>query len=553
MGQPITNITIVGGGTAGWITAAYLNERLQWGPAAHRPVTITVIESPTVGVIGVGEASVPTLQQTMQLLGISEPEFMERADATFKLGIWFDKWNTNDAGDLTGFLHPFTGGWTVKGLNPGYSFKKYGMLGIDAVSDQDFVRTISLTREAFENFKGPRGLDGPYYDGALRYAYHIDAAKLAAFLADVCKQRGVKHVRDDVLDVNLDQRGYIASLQLKEHGNWPIELAVDCTGFRGLLINKALDEPFESYSEYLLNDRAIPMQVPHADPGHIAPVTGATAMDAGWVWHIPLHKRVGTGYVFCSKFKNDDEASDEFLKHLGPIAKGINPQPTIKMRVGRNRRSFVKNCVAIGLSSGFLEPLESTAIMSLELQARWLVSCLPSTDFEQPIADHYNRATARLYDEVRDFLSLHFSLSERKGPFWDAVRNDAKKSDNIKELLELWKYTLPTPLDSRQMSVFSSWSVACILMGKNFYRNCHLSSSEVVPLRLWEQYCRQNVALKQRVLPHLANHNALIEHMRKKAVAGESATHKLIDQKQLVGEGTFLVSPQPVLGQRIIV
>lgn len=552
MGQPITNITIVGGGTAGWITAAYLNERLQWGPAAHRQVTITVIESPTVGVIGVGEASVPTLQQTMQLLGISEPEFMERADATFKLGIWFDKWNMNKDREPIGFLHPFTGGWTVKGLNPGYSFKQYGIPGQDLVSDQDFVRTISMTREALENFKGPRTLSGPHYDGALRYAYHIDAAKLAAFLADVCKQRGVKHIRDDVLDVNLDERGYIASLQLKEHGSWPIELAVDCTGFRGILINKALGEPFESYAEYLLNDRAIPMQVPHADPDRIAPVTGAIAMDAGWVWHIPLHKRVGTGYVFCSQFKSEDQALDEFVKYLGPLAKDVDPQPIIKMRVGRNRRSFVKNCVAIGLSSGFLEPLESTAIMSLELQARWLISYLPSTDFEKPLADHYNRATAQLYDEVRDFLTLHFSLSERKGPFWDAVRNDTKKSDNLRELLELWKYALPTPLDSRQMAVFSSWSVACILMGKNFYRKNHLSASEIVSKRLWERYCRENTALKQRVLPQLANHNALVEHMRQQAVSGESVTHKLIDKKQLVGEGTFLVSPQPVLGQRVV-
>ncbi len=477
---------------------------------------------------------------------------MERADATFKLGIWFDKWNVNKDGVPTGFLHPFTGGWTVKGLNPGYSFKQYGLPGQDNVCDQDFVRTISATLEAFENFKGPRTLDSPHYGGALRYAYHIDAAKMAAFLADVCKKRGVTHIWDDVLDATLDEHGYIASLQLKERGSWPVELVVDCTGFRGLLINKALGEPFVSYSDYLLNDRAIPMQIPHADPSRIAPVTGATAMDAGWVWHIPLHKRVGTGYVFCSSFKSEDQAWKEFAEYLGPLAKGIDPQPTIKMRVGRNRRSFVKNCVAIGLSSGFLEPLESTAIMSLELQARWLISYLPSTDFEESLANQYNRATARLYDEVRDFLTLHFSLSERKGPFWDAVRNDAKKSDTMLELLELWKYALPTPLDSRLMAVFSSWSVACILMGKNFYRKSHLTPTEVVSSQLWEKYCRENAALKQKALPQLADHNALVEHMRQQAVSGKSAQRTLINEMPLTGEGAFLVSPQPVLGQRIV-
>jgi tryptophan halogenase len=549
MGQPLTNITIVGGGTAGWIAAAYLNERLQWGPAAHRDVTITVIESPSVGLIGVGEATVPTLKRTMNMLGISEPEFMERTNATFKLGIWFDKWNVNDKGDLIGFIHPFTGGLTVKGLNPGYSFKHYGVPGRDGITDQDFVRTIALTREAFESFKGPRALGGPDYGGALQYAYHIDAAKLAEFLADVCRRRGVKHVRDDVVDVKLNDRGFVEALQLKEKGTWPIEFVIDCTGFRGIIINKALGEPFESYSEYLLNDRAIPMQVPHVDATRIAPVTGAIAMDAGWVWHIPLHKRVGTGYVFCSRFKSDDEALDEFLKHLGPVAEGITPQPTIKMRVGRNRRSFVKNCAAIGLASGFLEPLESTAIMSLELQSRWLVSCLPSTDFEEPLANQYNAATARLYDEIRDFLSLHFSLSERKGAFWDAVRNEAKKSDNLLELLDLWKYSLPTPLDARHRAVYNHWSVTCILMGKNFYRDSKLSGAETVSLRLWQQYLQQFDAVKGRLLPRLANHNQLVEHMRKRAVAGESVRRKP-DAGPVIGDGTLLMAPEPVLAQR---
>ena len=552
MGRPITNITIVGGGTAGWIAAAYLNERLQWGPAAHRDVTITLIESPNVGLIGVGEATVPTLKGTMSMLGISEPEFMQRANATFKLGIWFDKWNTNNKGEFVGFMHPFTGGQTVMGMHPGYSFKKYGLPGWDDVNDQDFVRTIAITREAFERNKGPRALAGPHYGGALQYAYHIDAAKLADFLADVCKQRGVKHIRDDVVDVKLDGRGFVESLQLKERGTWPIEFVVDCTGFRGLIINKALNEPFESYSDYLLNDRAIPMQTPLRDPEHLVPVTGAIAMSAGWVWDIPLYKRLGTGYVYCSKFIGDQDAHDEFIKYLGPIAEGVDPQPTIKMRVGRNRRSFVKNCVALGLSSGFLEPLESTAIMSLELQSRWLVSCLPSTDFEQPLADQYNMSTARLYDEIRDFLSLHFSLSERPGPFWDAVRNEAKKSDNLLELLELWKYSVPTPLDSRTQRVYNPWSVICILMGKNFYRDCKLAGSEVVSLKLWQRYWRECCASKDRVLPRLANHKALVEHMRKQAVAGASVKQKPIEEKKVIEEGSFLVQPAPILAQSAV-
>ncbi len=547
MGRPITNITIVGGGTAGWIAAAYLNHRLQWGPTAHRDVTITVIESPNIGVIGVGEATVPTLKATMKHLGISEPEFMSRCDATFKLGIWFDRWNTNSKGDLIGFLHPFTGGKTIKGANPGYAFKKYGIPDRENVTDQDFVRTITAAREAFEHHRGPRALNGPHYGGPMQYAYHIDAAKLADFLAEVCKKRGVKHIRDNVVDVKLDERGFIASLQLEKNGNWPIELVVDCTGFRGLLINKALGEPFISYNDYLLNDRAIPMQVRHFDPDKIPSVTGAIAMDAGWVWHIPLKRRVGAGYVFCSQFKSDDDALREFREYLGPAGEGFEPQPAIKMRVGRNRRSWVKNCVAVGLSSGFLEPLESTAIMTLELQSRWLLYNMPSTDFEEPLAEQYNGSVNRLYDEIRDFLGLHFSLSERKGPFWDAVRNDAKKSDMLQYHLDVWKHSLPSPNDPRNRTVYNHWSVLCILMGKNFYKNSQLADSELVPLKLWRQYGIENRAWKEPIMARLARHNRLIDYMHGQAVAGESVRQQDSPEGNIFSDTEMLSTPQPIM------
>jgi len=547
VGRAITNITIVGGGTAGWIAAAYLNQRLQWGPTANRKVTITVIESPQIGVIGVGEATVPTIKATLSWLGISEPEFMKRADATFKLGIWFDRWNTDDNGNLNGFMHPFTGGKTVNGLNPGYAFKAYGLPDRETVSDQDFVRTITAAREAFENNLGPRALDGSHYSGPLQYAYHIDAAKLAEFLAEVCRDRGVRHIRDNVLDVKLDERGFISSLHLEKHGDWPIELAVDCTGFRGLLINKALGEPFISYSDYLLNDRAIPMQVRHWDPERIPNVTQCIAMDAGWLWHIPLRHRVGSGYVFCSKFKSDDQALSEMRKLLGPAAEGIEPQPTIKMRVGRNRRSWVKNCVAVGLSSGFLEPLESTAIMTLELQSRWLLAYMPTTDFEEPLANQYNICVTRLYDEVRDFLGLHYSLSERKGPFWDAVRNEARKSDSLQEHLELWKFSLPNPADPRTPNVYHHWSVLAILMGKNFYRHSQLSGgAEQIPLSLWQRYCAENEAWKRPILARLADHNRLVDHMHAQASPGESVRPKQ-DAEKLFSDVDIRSAAQPIM------
>ena len=321
MGKPITNITIVGGGTAGWIAAAYLNQRLQWGPTANPDVKITLIESPNIGTVGVGEATVPTLKHTMKMLGISEAEFMQRTDATFKLGILFDRFNTNEKGELIGYVHPFTGGLTVRGHNPGYSFKRYGLPDKENCNDQDFVRTISLAREAYENNTGPRALNGPAYGGALQYAYHIDAGRLAEFLKEICIKRGVKHLRDNVVDVKLDDRGFIQSLQLQENGEWPIELAVDCAGFRGLIINQVMKEPFESYGDYLLNDRAIALQVTYPKgETKIPSLTLSKAMSSGWVWDIPLQNRRGTGYVYCSKFISDDEALAEFKRdHLNGV------------------------------------------------------------------------------------------------------------------------------------------------------------------------------------------------------------------------------------------
>jgi hypothetical protein len=524
MGRPITNITIVGGGTTGWIVAGYLNQRVLWSPLTRREAKITLIESPEIGTIGVGEATVPTLKATLRLLNISEAEFMQRTDASFKLGIWFQDWNRSETGKPFGYLHPFTGGLTIGGLHPGFGFKKYGLPGWPHTTDQDYVRAISHAREAVDAMRGPRALNGPAFRGALQYAYHVDAGKLADFLREVCVARGVNHVRDNVVDVKRDGRGFVSALQLKERGEWPVELVIDCSGFRGLIINQALEEPFESFSDYLLNDCAIPIQIPHEDPQTIESVTRSTALEAGWSWRIPLHSRVGTGYVFSSAFKSEDQALDEFKRYLKGRGDGADPR-VIKMRVGRSRRSWVNNCVAMGLSSGFLEPLESTAIMSVELQARWLLYCMPTTDFEEPLRDQFNNACERLYDEIRDFLGIHFSQSTRDDtPYWRAVQHEAKKSDALKHHLKLWKTTLPAPMDWRRNTVFSHWSVSCLLMGKNFYRNTTLNDSEMVTEQAWRRYCRDLWVRKRAVMGRIANHRRLIDHMRSQAVAGESAS-----------------------------
>ncbi len=549
MGKPITNITIVGGGTAGWITAALLNQRLQWGPTGNPEVKITLIESPDIGTIGVGEATVPTLKGTLQKLGISEAEFMQRTDATFKLGIWFKNWNKDGEGNFCEFVHPFTGGTVAYGFNPAFSFKKYGIPGkkIDA-TDQDFVRLIGHTRDAMEYNRGPRALNGPHFGGALQYAYHLDAGKLADFLAEVAVARGVEHVRDTVVDVKKDKRGFISSLQLKEKGKWPVELVIDCSGFKGLLINEAMEEPFESYSDYLVNDRAIPIQIDHEEPKKLNSMTMSTAMEAGWSWNIPLQSRVGTGYVFSSAFKKEDEAIEEFLEFLGPVTKKTDPR-VLKMRIGHTRNSWVKNCVAIGLSSGFIEPLESTAIMSVELQLRWLLYDLPTTDFEQPLLDHFNGATRRLYEEIRDFLGMHFKLSNRGDtPYWKAMQNEVKISDSLKEHFETWSCSLPNPVDPRFRSIYNQWSITCILMGKNFYNDKTLGGSEVLTPPMWQKYCYEMKKRKDIVLNRIASHQELVNTMMDHAKTGETVGRKAQNIAPLIGDMSHLdVVTQPIM------
>ncbi|MEE8439315.1 MAG: tryptophan 7-halogenase [Micropepsaceae bacterium] len=277
-------------------------------------------------------------------------------------------------------------------------------------------------------------------------------------------------------------------------------------------------------------------------------MTTSTAMEAGWAWNIPLQTRVGTGYVFSSAFKKDDDAVEEFQEFLGPIGRKTEPR-ILKMRIGHTRRSWVKNCVAIGLSSGFIEPLESTAIMSVELQIRWLLYDLPTTDFEQPLLDHFNGATQRLYEEICDFLGMHFKLSNRADtPYWKAIQNEVKASDSLEEHFKTWSCAMPNPIDPRIRTVFNQWSIACILMGKNFYKDKTLGGSEVVTPPMWQTYCNEVLTRKKTVLKRIANHQELVDTMLAKVKPGESAARKVESTEPLIGDtGNLDIENRPVM------
>jgi Tryptophan halogenase len=487
MGQPLSSITIVGGGTAGWLTAAFLNRFCKSRDAKH-PLEITLIESPSIPIVGVGEASLPGMVVLLNQLGISESEFFKATDATFKVAAHFINWNHDEKGQPTEFLNVLNAPGALDGRQLADYFVTYDAARAASNAGMAYVRAFSPAVDIVLRNLAPRRPGAPEFSAELGYTYHFDATKLATFLRDIATSRGVKHILDDVDAVNLDERGFVKSLSLRREGEHAIELVIDCTGFRGSILQQALGEPFEPYIDYLLNDRAAVVQIPHKDPGVMAPTTRATGFSAGWNFNIPLTTRVGTGYVFSSQFISEEKAVEELLAFYGDQAKGCEPR-VIPMRTGRVRNAWVKNCVAMGLASGFIEPLEATAIFMSDLGARWLHHYMPTQDFEPELAAAYNRQVRRLYEEVRDLVQLHYHLNNRRDTeYWKAARDGVKLSDRLQENLKVWRHATPEALDLDSSFLFSSPVYALVLIAKGFYKDAPLATASSLDRSTYERY-----------------------------------------------------------------
>ena len=525
MSQPITNITIVGGGTAGWMAATFLQTKLNRDQAAT-PVSVTLIESPNIATIGVGEATVPAMRRWMHELDIDEAEFIRRCNASFKLGVRFSNWNHDSDGRPLAYIHPFHGfDNDLSGVSPAYYFHRFGEIW----GPRDPVDSLSPSVALIENLKGPRQVEPGEYASGVRYAYHLDAGLFAQLLQEIAMARGVTHLLDDLQEVELDERGYIAALQLQRNGRFPVELVIDCTGFRGLIIQKTLEEPFQSYSSSLLCDRALAVQVPHQDVRHLEPCTRATALGAGWCWRVPLYSRVGTGYVFSSAFRSDDEATAEFLEHLGPEGQGAEPR-AIAMRVGRSQRSWVKNCVAVGLSGGFIEPLESTAIYIISKSLGWLVENFPHHGFETAPAERFNGLVEGLYQEIRNFCVLHYVTTNREDTdFWKAAQHDLEVPESLRASLQQWRQHLPKEEDLEESYLFNYWSYMIILYGKRYFDGTVFAEEEGLAEAEWQHFSSQMTELKARLVDELPDHYELITAIRGAAGKSDDADPLLQD------------------------
>jgi tryptophan halogenase len=500
MSNSIKSILIVGGGTAGWMTALFLNRFLD--PAKCR---ITLLESADLGTIGVGEATVPPLTAFLRLMGIAEDEFLVRCNATYKLGIKFIGWkNGNDA-----IWHPFghVGAGVIEGVPLFHHWLKHKRLG----HDQSAYTSYSLQATMGELGRAPRELDrGSAVTQQGAYAFHLDAQAFAQYVAEIGRRRGVQHIVDNAGEIVLDERGFIRSVGTAQHGVQSADLYIDCSGFSGLLIEKTLGDRHIDWSRYLFCDNAVVMPLPRESQP--PPYTRATALSAGWAWRIPLAHRSGCGYVYSSRFVSQEQATREFVAHNGADPDKCDPRH-IRMRVGRRENFWLRNCVAIGLSAGFLEPLESTGLFLIQKGIESLLDHFPDTTFDPALIRHYNTQMGGVFGEVRDFIVLHYALNQRVDEgFWRANR-DAALPSSLSQTLAYYERT--GLVDWERRALFQEPSFYALASGfDRLPRTHHPMADYADEHRVWQTMQTikaQNIALAQS----MPAHGALIEALAK--------------------------------------
>jgi tryptophan halogenase len=423
--QPVTKVTIVGGGTAGWMTAAMLSQWLS-------KVDIRLIESDEIGIIGVGEATIPHIRTFMPLAGIDPLRMIAETKATFKLGIDFIDWGAPGERYFHGFgkigrdmlwLH----------AHQLWLAAKERALGSMGPFDDYSLSAVAAYKNRFA-YPDPRQQGSPIAD--YEYAYQFDASSFARYLRSECEARGVTRIEGRIVDVIQDaESGFVERVRLTDGREVDGELFIDCSGMRALLIGGALGVGYEDWNQWLLCDRA--QAVPCASVSPLTPYTRSTARRAGWQWRIPLQHRIGNGHVYSSALMSDEEAAEILLGNLDGEALA-DPRP-VRFAPGRRLKAWDKNVIAIGLSSGFLEPLESTSIHLIQTAAQRVLAMFPSQGFSEADVTEYNRQSRFEYEDVRDFVIAHYKVTRRSGdPFWDHVRTMAVP-DSLTERLELFQ------------------------------------------------------------------------------------------------------------------
>lgn len=500
-------ILIVGGGTAGWLTAAYLAKALRLPERSQ--LELTVLESPDIGSVGVGEGTFPTIRSTLQFLGIDEAHFIRETSATLKQGIRFVDWaQTPKAGHHQQFFHPFEAPFYAEDLN----LVPYWLLQ-DEAQRLPFAQAMTLQYRVAEAQRAPKRAGEAPYAAPLNYAYHFDALKLAKLLADRARQLGVKHVRGTVTDVALDARGAIAHLDADQQGRLErhqADLYIDCTGFRAELIGGALGSPFKSCRDQLFADRALACKLPHDGPD-MESCTIATAHEAGWLWEIGLNGARGIGCVYSSSHMSDERAADVLRRYCGTDDVTMR---SIPFAPGYREKQWVKNCVAVGLSAGFLEPLESTGLVLIEAAVGMIAEMLPHSGPMEAPARRFNELMTLRFDNIINFLKLHYCLSKRDEPFWRDNANPATIPERLAELLEQWQLRPPGRFDFvLDTETFAFFNYQYILYGMGFRTDLGTGRDDFTQGAEADKLFAKIQRFADRALVDLPSHRSLIQQI----------------------------------------
>lgn len=498
-------IVILGGGTAGWLAAAWLSRALKMPD-------VTLVESGDIGIIGVGEGTFPTIRTTLAALGISEAEFLVRADATFKQGVLFEGWSTG----TDSYFHPFNlpVGGDDEALLPHW------------IADADprrpaWADAVTVQEQVIRAGRGPKRPGDADFSGPMNYAYHFDAPRFAAYMRDISIAAGVNRIEGTVSRVERAADGDIAALVLEDGRRVEGDFFLDCSGFRALLIGRELGARFTSCASALFNDRALAVQVPYPAPdAPVRPYTLATAHDAGWTWDIGLSGRRGVGYVYSSGHASDEEASATLHAYVGAKDGSLAPR-LLTFECGYRDTQWIGNCVAVGLSAGFFEPLESTGIMLIEAALKKIGDFLVPGDraARDAAARSFNRLMAGRFERIVHFLKLHYCITRRTDTaYWRDNADPASVPEPLRDMLAQWRYRPPSRFDFLvDLETFLPPSYHYILYGMNFATRLpahaigHAAAAEAR-----STFARVRAA-HAGACAALPDHRALLDHYRRQA------------------------------------
>jgi flavin-dependent dehydrogenase len=512
MSTAIKKVVVVGGGTAGWITAGRIAAKHGNG------VAVVLIESPDVAPIRVGEGTWPTMRNTLIKLGISETDFIRECEASFKQGAKFAKWVDGSNSDF--YYHPLM---LPQGFGQGDLAAYWLQLQQANAKNNEkkpgsFSQSVCFQEAICEQNLAPKTIRSTEYSHIANYAYHLDSGKFSTFLQKHCvKNLGITHILDEVVAINVQQNNDIASVQTKKSGTISGDLFVDCTGFSSLLLGEHYQVEFIDCNDVLFIDTALAVQEPYQNPEQeIASHTISTAQEAGWIWDIGLQHRRGVGYVYASKYSDELQARKILADYLGKSVEQVEARK-IPIRSGHRAKFWQNNCVAVGLSAGFLEPLEASALVLVELSAEMICDQLPATrQVMDIVAKRFNDTFLYRWQKIIDFLKLHYILSKRTdNEFWIDNSNPNSIPDSLQELMALWRYRSPADIDfSSNNEVFPAASYQYVLYGMGFQSDFN---NQQYLLNNWdfaEQQFTQNKQMIEKALSLLPTNRALLNKIK---------------------------------------